>query len=275
MSDHSQGNKRECLTWSLLACILVLIISACDKKGSNTGNSTIAKLSYGDSVFYLQPGANDYIVTPVHAQNGTYTVFPEDGLNINQSTGAINVSRSESGLRYKVFFRSPGGDTSSTVVVISGVNYLDKYYNLSAKDTLCVPVYNAEPSKQIPAGAFDDGGLANNSGCSIKTTNGVINLAQTVRNGLFGTVPQNDVRKEVEIKYRISDRSNNALNSIKVKLYYYNTAADVPEDLKQTIRDHEAQLLRTISSPVPSFSLVGRTAKLEKPRPPCVVIIAH
>ncbi|MDB5252336.1 MAG: hypothetical protein JWP27_1505 [Flaviaesturariibacter sp.] len=255
-----------------LACLFFLL--SCDKNG--TGNdSSMKPLAYADSVLYRTAGSGDVFAKPLNEQAGSYTVFPEDGLDIDASSGAINVSRSESGLRYRVTYHAPSGQTSSTSVVISGVNYPDKYYRLSANDSLCRPVYNADAARALPAGSFDDGGTANSGGCSIRTSNGIINLAQSIRNGLFGAVPQNDVRKEVEINYRIADKSNSASNSIKVKLYYYETEADVPEDLKQTIRDHEAQLLATFASVPPANDATGRVARLQKPRPPCVVIIAH
>jgi hypothetical protein len=256
-----------------LFILSVTFLLSCDKNGS--GTASLKPLGYGDSVLYLKAGSGDYVVSPLHAQTGSYSVFPEDGLELDKTSGAINVSKSETGLRYHVTFRSASGETSSTNIVISGLNYPDRYYRLSTNDTVCTPVYNADATRSLPAGSFDDGGTANAEGCSIRTTNGSINLAQTVRNGLFGNTPQNDVRKEVEIKYRISDKSNSATNSIKVKLYYYETAADVPDDLKQTIEDHDAQLLKTATSVPPAGAATARVARLQKPRPPCVVIIAH
>src|SRR6185369_9020841 len=88
---------------------------------------------------------------------------------------------------------------------------------------------------------FDEGNGANSGGCSVKTVNGQINLAQTVRNGVFGTVPQNDAKQEFDIIYRLNDQSSNAKNKIKVKVYYYATMNDVAADLLQTLQERESQ----------------------------------
>ena len=254
----------------VILCLLILsnTLFSC-KKSEGLGTAPLPSLSYGDSVFYLKDQSADYIVYPTVSKTGIYTSFP-DGLELDKNTGAINISKSESGLRYRITFRSGNGDTSFAGVVISGIDYPDKYYYLSQADTLALPVYNADLHKSIPPGIFDEGKLASTSGCSIATDNGRINIIQSIRNGLFGSVPKNNTRKDIEVKYRLEDKSGKALNDIKVLLYYYDTKNDVSADLLQTVQDHQAILQASTTGVLSSISSLNT-----RPRPPCIVIIGH
>jgi hypothetical protein len=110
--------------------------------------------------------------------------------------------------------------------------------------------------------------------------NGQINLAQTVRNGVFGATPQNDAKQEFDIYYRLNDDSQKSLNKIRVKVYYYNTINDVAPDLMQTLQDRQNDGVFLGTTPVrfplnPSTARTALVQKAAKPRPPCVVIIAN
>lgn len=258
-------------TLAFLLPVLVLTItwSSCTKK-TGSGDSGNWNLSYGDSILYLRPSAGDYIVTPLSPRAGTYEAFPE-GIEIDDATGAINITKSETGLRYKITHTATNGIKTSTTVVLSGINFADQFYRLSQHDTIALPIYNANPSRPLPVtgSVFDEGGAANTSGCSVKTVNGQINLAESVRNGLFGNNPTNDDRKDVEIVYRLNDGSNKAVNKIKVRLYYYTSMATVAPDLLQTLQDRETAgvFIRGLS--------IESTQQAARPRPPCVIIIAN
>jgi len=64
-------------------------------------NQAVYQVKYADSVLYLKNQSNDYIVLPVGASAGTFSAFPE-GIEIDDNTGAINVTKSETGLRYRI-----------------------------------------------------------------------------------------------------------------------------------------------------------------------------
>lgn len=251
------------LTASLLLLALSVTWTACNKGSSEPGGPYI--LSYGDSIIYLRAQSADYIVYPAEHRAGTYYGFP-DGIEIDDNTGAINVSKSETGLRYRITHISPNGTETKTMVVLSGITFPDKFYHLSQNDSVAFPVYNASPLRTVPVNGstFDEGNGANTGGCSVQTINGQINLAQSVRNGIFGSTPQNDVRKDFEIVYRLNDESGKTLNKLKVRLYYYNTMADVAPDLLETLQDRTDQGV---------FLRTAGTARVAKPRPPCVIII--
>lgn len=230
-------------------------------------------LSYGDSILYMQPGATDYIVAPKEQRDGVYSGFPE-GIELDPVTGAINVTKSETGLRYRITHTAPDGTKTETKVVLSGITFVDKFYYLSTGDSMALPVYNSSFSRPLPlaGSSFDEGNVCNNAGCVVNTANGVINLAQTVRNGVFGVVPRNDRREEFEIRYKINDASGKRENKLKVLLYWYNTLADVPADLWQTLNEREAAGVFLRGSGGSSIEGISAAAK---PRPPCVIIIAN
>jgi hypothetical protein len=234
------------------------------------------KLSYGDSIIFLKAQTTDYVVYPLEQRPGIYSGFPE-GIEIDDNTGAINVSKSETGLRYRITHTAPDGTVTTTMVVISGINFTDHFFHLSQGDSIAYPVYNADASRILPVSGsnFDEGNNANSGGCSVKTVDGQINLAQTVRNGVFGSIPVNDDRHDFDIAYRLNDGSGKALNKLKVRVYYYNTMADVAADLLQTLQDRadDGVFLRGNSNNnTSSVSIIDRAAK---PRPPCVIIVGQ
>jgi hypothetical protein len=195
--------KGRAISFLTIALSLVTIISC--NKPNDEGPYT---LSYGNPVIYLKNQPGDHIVYPTQTRAGTYSAFPE-GIEIDDDNGAINVSKSETGLRYKITHTATNGDTASTIVLLSGIQFLDKFYRLSQNDSIAFPIYNGNAVNPLPlaGSSFDDGGLANAGGCSVKTTNGQINLAETVRNGVFGSTPQNDAKREFEIEYKLNDES--------------------------------------------------------------------
>jgi hypothetical protein len=251
-------------------CFCGVLATSC-KKQNDPAPAPVFKLSYGDSIFYLKDQPNDFIVTPVEAKAGTFTSFP-DGLQLDASSGAINVSKSDAGMKYRVTWKSGSGDSSNAFVVISGINFPDKFYRLDRSDSVAFPVYNGDPVKILPTGSsFDDDRVANTGGCAMRTNNGQINLTESIRNGLFGNTPQNNSKKDFDVKYRLNDQSGKASNSIKIQLYYFTSTSDVPADLQQTMLDHQAMTFQPNNQPISSVPL--RAAA--KPRPPCIVVIAH
>jgi hypothetical protein len=272
---------------------------SCKKSVDGTGGTIVPpgfKLNYGDSILYLQTQATDYIVQPATTLSGQYSGFPE-GIEIDANTGAINVSKSETGLRYRISFVPTGGtDTFHTVVLLSGINFLDGFYKLNTADSVLRPVYNANVANSVPGvnggSAFDEGSNCNSNGCTVNVNAGTINLAQTVRNGVFGTKPANNSRQEFQMNYRINDKSGKALNVLKVKLYYFDTMADVTQEVYDIISSRQGTLLRFnafdnsaiagfangpggILSTVNGTSGVTGINKPAKPRPPCIFLIAR
>jgi hypothetical protein len=270
----------------LIASVLLLAgMIGCKKSTTDSPMPPAGfQLSYGDSVLYERNPGVDYLVYPRSAVSGTYTAFP-DGIEIDDKTGAINVSKSETGLRYRITF-IPTGSTQeyTTTVLLSGINYLDQFYYLSKNDTVAKPVYNGNPQLQVPLSAsgtaFDIGLGCNNEGIAVNTNNGTINLMQTIRNGFFGKYPDNGTRKEFQLNYKIDDKSQQAVNGLKIKVYYFETMNDVTPDLTQLLHDREGTLLGANTNAFPGEILssaagTNGAAKAAKPRPPCIFIIGR
>lgn len=257
--------------WLSLLCSCIMI-AACKKVSTEitTYDGDGFTLSYGDSIIYLQNLSGDHILTPAQSRTGVYYAYPE-GLQIDKNTGAINVSKSETGLRYKIKFRDAEGVKYETKLLLSGVNYADHYHQLAQNDNLSVPLYNVNHT--LPQAAFDVDGSARAQGLAIDPLTGVIDLKQSVQNGFFGRTPDNDARRMVEIKYRINDASNDAVNSIKVLLYWYATMNDVSEEVKQTIASRQQlfgkESVQDVEVSTSNYQLAS------KPRPPCVIVISQ
>jgi hypothetical protein len=264
-------------TTILLSVLFVAGLAACTRN-KTTPEPPVEppkpKLAYSDSVFYKSPQAADYIIQPTSTGAGQYIGFP-DGIEIDPLTGTINVSKTEAGLKYKVSFIATGKtDTLVTYVTIAGINYLDGFYNLSTADSVIRPVYNATPGKSIPGinggSAFDIGAGCNKNGCKVNITNGQINLAETVRNGVFGNTPANNERKEFDLVYSIKDNSNLANVNLKVKLYYFDTVNDITPEAYAIIAERQGTMfLNGLPPPV------AAQAKVAKPRPPCIFIVGR
>ena len=278
---------------SILAIIALIGAISCKKDNNSTTSPPVpppnVSISYGDSIFYLNPQVTDYIISPVKVQSGQYAGFP-DGIDIDTKTGEINVSKSETGLRYRITFIPDGtNDSVSTEIVISGINYLDGFYKLTTADSVLKPLYNASFNNTIPGvnngTIFDDGSGCNSAGCNVNTVVGSINLAQTVRNGVFGTTPSNNDRHEFVLNYRINDNSGKSLNTLKVKLYYFDSINDVTQEAYDIINSRIGAILGVGPKPTPfqRMTSVNSIAKqtvvlgqqVPKPRPPCIFILGR
>lgn len=271
-------NKRTLLFLTLIA----LLFTACSKSADiitvpppPNGGDTTYKFQYGDSVYYINNNHDDYIIKPVTAKEGTYFGFPE-GITIDENTGAINVSKSETGLRYAISFMPAGTtDTLTTFVTISGINYLDGFYNLTTDDSIANPVYNGNVGATVPGindgSLFDIGSGCNSQGCNVVPVSGKINLAQTVRNGVFGKKPVNNDRHEFDLVYQVNDPSKKAANKLRVKLYYFETMADVTPEVYDIINSRTGTIVNA-NTPLP---LMAAQKKAAKPRPPCIFIVGR
>lgn len=279
----------------LYLLIVIVAISACSKSGGS--DNTIVppgsvQLSYGDSIFYVKDGDDENIIHPMGTLHGKFSAFPE-GIEIDEVTGAINVDKSETGLRYRITYVPDNAptDTLTTIILLSGVSYLDKIYYIDQKQFKANPVYNGRTENALPnvdgGTLFDEGGGCNGNGVAVNLGDGSIDLAKTISNGVFGDVPKNGAQKEVELLYRISDNSNKALNKLKVKLYYFDTPDDITQDLVAEMNERRDQHMFIGLNTQPPFLAVYRPQQnglmvssngvlgTAKPRPPCIFLVAR
>ncbi len=256
--------------------------AAQSSQGSGSGGGASTTLSYGDTIFYLHTGAPNIISPKNFNRPGTFYGFPK-GIELDSTTGNIDLANSETGLRYKILFVPRGTtDTIRTKIVISGINFYDGIYHLSQGDSIANAIYNANGQPFAPgqfgcgfANVFDDGNGCNSQGCAVSLFNGKINLAKSLRDGAIPRI--NDGQKQFTYYYRMDDPSSKALNSLKVKLYFYNTVADIPQYLWDILlTDHAGTILRANNGGgAMEVAAQGVAAASARPRPPCLIIIEH
>ncbi|MFL5740733.1 MAG: hypothetical protein ACJ75B_10985 [Flavisolibacter sp.] len=258
-----------------------VLLGSCKKDALTARQQLPEALSYGDSVFFLKTTA--YQVQPIQQRAGTYSAYP-DNLQIDPATGAITVSlkgkdgQSQTGLRYKILFKAENtSETDSCFILVSGINYLDKFYYLSQNDSLIRPIYNADLQKSIPSGNYD---MAHDNKLSLNPADGEINIKETVGRGFFNDLQPGKHWKQLTIKYSAGDQSNSVVNSMDIILYYYNSINDVPRNVSALMQAHQTMMVGLSQASLPStFAAIDNNLSsdlsLSKPRPPCVVIIGH
>jgi hypothetical protein len=289
--------SKQSICSTLLPFVLLLVFVACNKSdqpdsdpdADDKTNTFIASTcpnapNYGDSIIYLQPkNSGHYTVSPVNnaGVDGTYLSWPE-GLAIDPNTGVIDVSNSETGVRYKIgFVKKNTTDTCISQLIIGGMTYLDQIYVLDQNDTLAKPVFNANPSISSICDASDDSDYpdsnangnnkcvfddaatpadkANAMKLRVRTKSGIINLKKSLADGLFGPDLKNGDSKKVQILYRLNDASQKAQQKIQVEVIYYDKVSSIPASLVQEINDKRTNML--------NYRIVNG-----KPRPPFLLI---
>ncbi len=279
--------------WILLVIAVFLgITTSCrkDLSGSAGGgviNPVAYKLSYPDSVIYpLGEQSNLQIISPVTVKTGTYSSFPE-GLDMDPVTGNINVHESETGIRYRVYFTSTDNSIKdSTLITMSGLNYLDGVYKINAADSVLNPVYNAVIGNAVAGvnngSLFDEGGGCNSNGCAVNVNDAKVNLAQTVRNGTFGAIPVNGANKDFTLNFRINDRSQRGGNKTKIKIFYFKTINDVTPQVWTLLNGRNGTVINSFSNSnntaIQGFTagnITNSAATGKGRRPPCIVILSQ
>ena len=228
---------------------------------------------YGDSIIYPQAttGSNDYIVSPVNNPGpGTYMSWPE-GLAINSSTGAIDVTQSDAGERFDIGFVKNGTtDTCITSLIIGGVSYMDSVYVFGNNESQVYPYYDANPYSPFVCGwgstlpgscQFDVTGSAKNMNVAVDQNNGWIDLQKTLSSGAFGPVPFDGEQISTDIYYRLNNASNMALQHIKVNIIYYYSKSQI-----------SPSLLSSLNTKLNNSLLNALIVKSGASRPPIIII---
>lgn len=267
----------------LTGCLFVFIFSSCEKveipadeqqmeSYRSLRANACSEFNYSSNTFYLRNTPADYIEKPVTALTGTFGATPY-GLAIDPKTGAINVSASETGLNYTVFFVKTGtSDTCTRNITIAGVDFANSLYTLSQNETQVAPTFNGISSSLLGNSsiAFDVPGIGNlkslrSLGIAIDPQTGTIDLKKTLDNGLLGFKPVNGASVIVRLNYRVNDASQGALNHIDLRFSYYASASDVPANLMKKIK------------PDKKIGVAGAREAADdggtKPRPPEIVIV--
>ncbi len=235
--------------------------------------------SYGDSIIYPQPtNGQDYIVSPINNPGpGKYISWPV-GLVIDSVTGAIDVTKSNTGQRYDIGFVKAGTtDTCLSPLIIGGADYMDSVYVLADNATQAVPYFDANPylasicTGQGPGGnscSFDVTGSAASQKVIVNSSTGVIDLQKTLNGsllglgGAFGLIPTNGQTAVATIYYKLNDASNMALQHITVNMVYYDSKSNMTSGLLNSI-------VGKLDDALMGNLILGGG----NPRPPLIVIV--
>lgn len=266
---------------------------------SNVGISPCDQFAYSDTIFYPAELPDDYIIhlnTPLSGSFGTYP----DGLEMNPLNGDIDITESETGLKYLIWYVPAGThDTCKKFLTVAGINFTDSIYTLKNNPGIATPMYNATPLLPTDCNGdceFDDGhddddgdGFADEpplgqevipQGISMNKGSGSINLRQSIKNGALGPNPTAGAVKDFVLNYRISDRSAKALNNTTLRIYYYKNQSQIPAKLKRDLAVKKQQiLLNNVTDPAQVSYTVNTAATAKhgagevKCRPPYIIVV--
>lgn len=244
----------------------------------NSAPSSSCPLSpiYGDTIIFTQPTSGpDYIFNPVNNPGpGKYFAWPV-GMVLNQNTGAIDLTASQTGMKYAIGFVKAGTtDTCMSTLIVGGASYYDSVYVIADNDTAATPYFEANPYlPNICANGgctFDVNGAAAAKKVIVDKTTGVINLGQTLQpsglagllGGAFGLLPQSGSSITVPIYYKLNDASNEAMESISVQIEYFDSESQISSGVLGGVLNSLNSLL--------SGNLISTSAN---PRPPLIIIV--
>lgn len=300
--------------------VICAVIVSCQKEPAptdpppaNRNTTTKPRLSYGDSLFFMRNQPGSYLIMPVSRPDtpGYFKSAPS-GLVLDSVTGRINISQSETGTRFKVYYLSPTRQVLDSVkLVISGIDYRDSIYEIASTENVydtAFPIYNARPELRLPCSDDDDDD--DDSGCVFDETDidgdgnddiagviqdkllvdkkkGTIDAEASFHAGVFGPGnPANGANRDFTFYYRLTDQSNRALNRITVRLYHFKKRSDIPQWLLNELNQRR-QLAAMVNSRMAGVTAMA-TARTENTayyydyqtlyrpkRPPLIIIVSQ
>jgi hypothetical protein len=225
--------------------------------------------NYGDTVLCDKTGNGpDYVVSPINNPGtGKYYAWPL-GMKIDSITGKINVTKSESGLRYMVGFVKAGtNDTCLTELVIAGASYMDSVYVLSDGQKSANPFFNANPNNTTLCNTgncdMDMGNGASGKKIGIDRKTGKIDLEKTLNQGAFANPVDGDII-QININYMLNDGCNTGVQHTKLYFMYFTNKSQIPPSLLST--------LTLKSNNFWNGDIISRSAN---PRPPLIIITRY
>lgn len=260
--------------------------------GSTGSTFDCGDFAYSDTLVHINL-ESDNLIVPTKNLSGTFEAIPQ-GLVLDGLTGEIDVNNSESGLKYKITFKpTNGAPECSTFLTISGVNYLDAVYILEENQRFAVPIFNSDPLASTPCEDDDEdddiddddcefdvespsGTKLEDFGVSIDDDTGDIDLQESIEDGALGENPTNGDFKDFKMYYRLADNSGSALNSIDIRIYYFETTADIPQSLLDEMTEKNNQILNLpYSNPFSNNARIMADNPKTKPRPPYLLVVAR
>jgi hypothetical protein len=233
--------------------------------------------NYGDTIVFPQPtNGSDYIIKPINNPGaGKYFAWPI-GMAIDSATGAIDLTKSETGLKYVIGFVKAGTtDTCLNPLIIAGASYMDSVYVVSSGQNQAMPYFDANPNlTNVCNGpgnpcSFDVTGSAANQKVIVDPNSGQIDLTKTLNGtgllgGAFGVLPVNGQVITTTIYYKLNDSSKNALQHIDVQVEYYDNPSLI-----------SSGVLGAVTMKLDNLTSGNLISNYANPRPPLIIIVRH
>ncbi|WKN30246.1 hypothetical protein PZB74_14870 [Porifericola rhodea] len=196
----------------------------------------------------VAPGEIDFLLARVDEKavtDGKFYAIPS-GLVINPSNGAIDVSASESGTQYTIYYESKDGMYQcQTKLIISGIDFPDTRISLVPEErALVYPYYNADPDQEVPGGSYmsDDPTLA------INESTGEVDIKQTLVNV---DLSDNETLDQSIVNYREAGFTRiftinytvgqtELQSSLEVQLFWFPNEESIPADLLEVFEGKQS-----------------------------------
>lgn len=131
---------------------------------------------------------------------------------------------------------------------------------------MALPYFNANSSvnslcDQHGQCYWDLSGNANKQKIQMDEHTGIIDLDKTLQSGAFGKIPVNGTVLNAVIYYKLDDH-NHALQSLQIRLIYYDHVSSIPADIVAKIKNQRTDAMgnQILSNPAATV------------RPPLIII---
>ena len=227
---------------------------------------------YGDSLIYPSGnyGSPDYLISPINnPAPGHYHSWPV-GLVINDSTGTIDVTKSQTGMRYYIEYVQKGSnDTCLSTMILTGASYLDSIYVQNPRvKNIAEPYFDGNIKMKNICNMDGNchwviGNLGNGRFIPMDFNTGFIDLDQSLQDGAFGNPAVNGTTVNINIFYTLNNSNN--IQSMQLQLMYYDSASLIPAGTRAEIQNRSSnanvnEILGTGTAP---------------PKPPMIIIVRN
>ncbi|MEN7547306.1 hypothetical protein AAG747_05265 [Rapidithrix thailandica] len=209
------------ITVSFLACTPEQNIEPAKELQSRSA----AFFDYGSEVFYLGDHNPQLLPATSPSLEGEFKATP-DLLAIDPHTGSIDLTKSETGLTYRISFTAKNGQVFERNLTVAGMDYQTSAIDFS-KSVYWKPTYIGEEGAAMPEAQFTqlkDVASGINYAAALDEYTGAVNMKKLIK---IAGLKAGEGRI-FEVKYQLGDKSDYAQNSIRINVYYSPDLHEAP-----------------------------------------------
>ncbi len=183
----------------ILLFLLSMAVLSCQEMTDQSGSAASPTFFYGNNGVVF-PG--DGILKPEFKGvdgKGTFSIYPAEGLPLNEETGEITLTEKTPAYRYLIRFVSADGKYMlQTMVSVAGVRYPARFYDISiAEDTMCRPIWDTVHRQSIKPNDFKiDGAELEIYTPDTKEKQGYKAFVPTNTEGIVAAIKKNAINPE-------------------------------------------------------------------------------